>query len=172
MPGKAIRQLDLTICSSPVGEIAVFGGHGTLCLLDFNENRDRSNKLLKKRFGEFETREVENLSGIREMLERYFKGDWRAFEDIELDAGGTDFQQSVWNRLKAISTGDTMSYDQLAREVGRPESIRAVAGANASNPVSIIIPCHRVIGKNGAMRGYAGGVERKIWLLKHEKAIR
>ena len=166
-----MKQLDLTICSSPVGEIAIFSDNKKLYLVDFNDNRDRINKLLTRRFGDFQIRRADGLPGIREKFEQYFQGDWRAFEDIDLNTGGTEFQQSVWDRLKAISIGETLSYDRLAQEIGRPKAIRAVASANASNPISIIIPCHRVIGKNGAMRGYAGGVDRKMWLLKHEKAI-
>ncbi len=165
-------QLDLTIYSSPVGEIAIFSNNGKLCLVDFHDNRDRIDQLLTRRYGAFEIRHDGGLRWIREKFERYFNGDWNAFEDIDLDTGGTQFQQNVWNRLKAISIGETLSYTGLAQEIGRPKAVRAVAGANASNPIAIIIPCHRVIGKNGAMRGYAGGVDRKKWLLKHEEAVR
>lgn len=167
-----MKRLDLTICSSPVGEIAVFSVKKKIYLVDFNDNNSRIDKLLTRRFGAFEISRTDGLPGIREKFERYFNGDWKAFEDMDLDTGGTQFQQTVWNRLKAISIGETLSYDRLAQEIGRPKAVRAVASANARNPISIIIPCHRVIGKNGAMRGYAGGVDRKMWLLKHEKAIR
>ncbi len=164
-------QLDLTICPGPVGEIAIFSVNKTVYLVDFNDNRDRIDKLLTARFGTFEIRDTGGLPDIRERFERYFNGDWTAFEGLELDTGGTQFQQIVWNRLRAIAIGETWSYAELAQEVGRPRAVRAVANANARNPIAIIIPCHRVIGKNGAMRGYAGGVDRKTWLLRHEQAV-
>ncbi len=165
-------QLDLTICPGPVGEIAVFSVNKKIYLVDFNDNRERIDQLLTQRFGAFEIRNTGGLAEIRERFERYFNGDWTAFEDLDLDTGGTQFQQSVWNRLQAIAVGETRSYTELAMATGRPQATRAVASANARNPIAIIIPCHRVIGKNGAMRGYAGGVERKTWLLRHEQAIR
>ena len=166
-----MKQIGSTVCASPIGEIAVFGDHDTLYLLDFNDNRDRINELLTRRFGDFEIRQADNLLGIRDRLEKYFSCDWGAFRDIDLDTHGSEFQQGVWRALRAIPVGETVSYSLLARQIGKPNAVRAVASANAANPVAIIVPCHRVIGKNGAMRGYAGGVDRKTWLLKHEQAI-
>ena len=101
-------------------------------------------------------------------LKKYFAGDWDAFDSLPLLTGGTTFQQSVWASLQTIPVSETISYDQLAGAIENPKAVRAVASANARNPIAVIIPCHRVIGKDGSMRGYAGGIHRKAWLLEHE----
>jgi len=155
----------------PIGEIQILVKEASLVFLDFADNTDRIEKLMGKRYGAFEIVESENPAMMFERLDRYFSGDWRAFDGLDVDTGGTDFQKSVWKGLRAIPAGQSITYDQLARDIGNPKAIRAAASANANNPVSIVIPCHRVIGKNGAMRGYAGGIERKVWLLRHEGAL-
>lgn len=105
-----------------------------------------------------------------EQLEAYFRGELRTF-DLPLRPGGTDFQQRVWNQLLGIPYGSTLTYGELARELGDEKTIRAVGRANGRNPIPIIIPCHRVIGSEGRLTGYAGGIERKRWLLQHEGAL-
>lgn len=102
-------------------------------------------------------------------LEEYFSGKRTTFE-VAIAAEGTDFQKSVWKALQQIPMGETWSYQDLAEHIQNPKAVRAVGLANGKNPISIIVPCHRVIGKNGKLTGYAGGVERKEWLLKHEGA--
>ena len=102
----------------------------------------------------------------RQVLE-YFAGTRRAFE-LPLSMGGTDFQRRVWQALGAIPYGETTSYGALARSLGTPGASRAVGAANGQNPLSIIVPCHRVIAQNGKLTGYGGGLERKEWLLAHE----
>ena len=102
-----------------------------------------------------------------EQLERYWSGDLRQFS-VPLAPAGTEFQQRVWAALLDIPHGQTISYAELARRIGRPTAIRAVGSANARNQISILIPCHRVIATNGSLSGYAGGVDRKRWLLNHE----
>jgi len=97
----------------------------------------------------------------------YFAGNLRVFT-VPLDMQGTDFQLRVWNELLKIPYGETRSYAQIAEAVGRPKAVRAVGAANGSNPLAIIVPCHRVIGADGSLTGYAGGVARKRWLLEHE----
>ncbi len=104
-----------------------------------------------------------------EQLESYFAGDLREF-DVPLTLDGTDFQRRVWTALRAIPYGTTISYGELARRIGQPTASRAVGAANGCNPISIIVPCHRVIGANGTLTGYGGGLDRKQWLLKHEAA--
>ena len=166
-----MKQLDLTVYSSAIGEIAIFSAGGKVCGIDFDVDHGLARESLTRRFGDIPIRRNDDLPEIRERFERYFRGDWGAFEDIGLDPGGTEFQQIVWNRLQAIPVGQTRSYTEVAQEIGRPGAIRAVGGANARNPIPIIIPCHRVIGKNSDLRGYAGGMEgvwRQKWLLKHE----
>jgi len=101
-------------------------------------------------------------------LAEYFAGQRRAF-DLPLAPRGTDFQAHVWRALRAIPHGETRSYGELARSLGRPSASRAVGAANGKNPISIIVPCHRVVGANGDLTGYAGGVAAKRWLLDHEQ---
>ncbi|MFN0130419.1 MAG: methylated-DNA--[protein]-cysteine S-methyltransferase [Verrucomicrobiales bacterium] len=105
-----------------------------------------------------------------EQLNEYFAGRRREF-DVPLAAAGTDFQQRVWAALATIPFGETRSYGDIARSLGQPGASRAVGLANGQNPISIIVPCHRVIGANGTLTGYGGGLERKRWLLEHEGAL-
>ena len=105
----------------------------------------------------------------RQQLREYFSGDRRDF-DLPLDPAGTPFQQQVWGQLRAIGFGATDSYAAIAARVGRPRAVRAVGAANGANPLAIVVPCHRVIGSSGKLTGYAGGLERKAWLLRHEGA--
>jgi methylated-DNA-[protein]-cysteine S-methyltransferase len=105
---------------------------------------------------------------VRRAVEAYFGGDLTAFDAVVVKTGGTVFQQAVWAALRAIPAGETRSYGQLAAAIGSPRAVRAVGLANGSNPVGVIVPCHRVIGANGTLTGYAGGLERKRWLLAHE----
>ena len=107
------------------------------------------------------------FQSVKEQLERYFAGDAVQF-DVPIAAKGTPFQQSVWHALTNIPYGETWSYAQLADAIGNPKAVRAVGLANGKNPVSVIVPCHRVIGKNGKLTGYAGGIERKQRLLTIE----
>lgn len=110
------------------------------------------------------------FESIVSQLDRYFAGEAVEF-DVPLDLLGTAFQCEVWEALKSIPPGETRSYGELAKHVGRPKASRAVGAANGQNPIAIIVPCHRVIGKNGKLTGYAGGLEAKAWLLKHEQAM-
>ena len=98
----------------------------------------------------------------------YFDGDLRGLDGLTVKTGGTAFQRAVWAALRAIPAGETRSYGQLAAAVGAPKAVRAAGLANGQNPVAVIVPCHRVIGANGTLTGYAGGLERKQWLLAHE----
>jgi methylated-DNA-[protein]-cysteine S-methyltransferase len=104
-------------------------------------------------------------------LHAYFEGDFEAVQELPVDLRGTPFQESVWSALRDIRPGETISYRELAERVGRPRSVRAVGGAVGRNPVAIVVPCHRVIQADGHLGGYAGGVERKAWLLRHEEAL-
>jgi AraC family transcriptional regulator of adaptative response/methylated-DNA-[protein]-cysteine methyltransferase len=111
-----------------------------------------------------------HLSRLREQLEEYFRGERRRF-DVPLDLGGTAFQQSVWSRLQGIPFGGTRSYVEVASQVGKRDAVRAVGQANGRNPVAIVVPCHRVVGADGSLSGYGGGLWRKRWLLEHERAV-
>lgn len=141
--------------SSPLGTICLeFSKSGLFALYFSNEPVDEY----------LASGEMENCA---EQLKEYFAGTRREF-DLSLDLQGTPFRVSVWNELLKIKFGQTISYSALARKVGDIKAIRAVANANAKNPVSIVVPCHRVIGSDGSLTGYAGGLWRKKWLLDHE----
>jgi methylated-DNA-[protein]-cysteine S-methyltransferase len=105
-----------------------------------------------------------------DQLDQYFEGGRTEF-DVELDMRGTDFQKDVWNALLTIPYGETRSYGEIARQIGRPDRARAVGAANGSNPVSLIVPCHRVIGADGSLTGYGGGLDRKRFLLDLESGV-
>jgi len=109
-------------------------------------------------------------SRARRSLEAYFKGDLEAVAELETATGGTDFQRAVWKALRAIPAGKTQSYGELAKAIGRPKAVRAVGLANGANPIAIVVPCHRVIGADASLTGYGGGLDRKRWLLAHERA--
>lgn len=102
-------------------------------------------------------------------LEAYFSGDLSKLDEIKVAPRGTEFQQKVWTALRKIPAGTTTSYAELAARIGNPKAVRAVARANATNPIALVVPCHRVIGSDGQLRGYAYGLEAKRWLLDHER---
>jgi methylated-DNA-[protein]-cysteine S-methyltransferase len=107
---------------------------------------------------------------MRQAFAAYFDGDIRALEAVRSEPVGTDFQRNVWRALRSIPAGETMSYAGLAERIGRPTAMRAVGLANGANPIALVLPCHRVIGTNGSLTGYGGGLPRKRWLLAHEGA--
>lgn len=156
---------------SPIGEMIGITKDDVLCHLDFTDCSDRVSRLLQTRYGQHELKKSPDALKLKTRIDAYFASDWTAFEGLKLESGGTQFQAVVWKALQAIPLGQTCSYGELAKTVGNPKAVRAVAGANARNPISIIVPCHRVIGSNGTLTGYAGGVDRKHWLLRHEQAM-
>ncbi len=163
-----MQSLELSIYASPLGDIQLLTVKQKLCYLDFADNPERMEKLMKTRYGEYEIIQAEVPTELNQCLNQYFSGDLDAFDDIEMDTGGTSFQRKVWRSLLKIPHGTTMDYSTLAHSAGNASAVRAAASSNARNPISIIIPCHRVIGKDGSLRGYAGGIDRKRWLLRHE----
>lgn len=110
--------------------------------------------------------------GVSSALRAYFAGELRAIDGLQVSPAGTEFQQSVWRALREIPCGETRSYGDIARRIGKPAAVRAVGLANGANPIWLLVPCHRVIGANGSLTGYAGGLERKRWLLAHEQGAR
>jgi methylated-DNA-[protein]-cysteine S-methyltransferase len=107
---------------------------------------------------------------MRDALAAYFAGEIGALDRIEVRTGGSAFQQKVWRALRTLPAGRTTSYGRLAARIGAPKAVRAVGAANGANPVSVVVPCHRLIGANGRLTGYGGGLDRKRWLLAHEGA--
>ncbi len=152
---------------TPIGELGYVTNEKGVCALGFTEGWEKLDRGLTKRFGKFEP-EPGGDKELERRMRAYFAGDVHTLDSLKVDLGGTPFQQTVWDALRRIPTGTTLSYGELAREIGREGSQRAVANANARNPVSLIVPCHRVIGANGTLTGYGWGIERKKWLLDHE----
>lgn len=138
--------------------------------VEWEEHSDRMEQLLDIHYrAEGYTRVAcRNPGGLSQQLANYFDGDLSVIESLPTATAGTPFQREVWQALRTIPCGQVMHYGQLAERLGRPGAARAVGAANGANPVSIVVPCHRVIGRNGTMTGYAGGVQRKEWLLRHE----
>jgi methylated-DNA-[protein]-cysteine S-methyltransferase len=153
---------------SPIGNIIVVSDGQSLCALEFADYEERMLKLLKKRYQSLEWVETNDPQQFSSKIKAYFAGDYQVVQDIPVSAGGTEFQQLVWQGLRSIPVGKTLSYGELATQLGKPTAARAVGMANSLNPVAIIVPCHRVIGTKAALIGYAGGLERKQWLLQHE----
>jgi methylated-DNA-[protein]-cysteine S-methyltransferase len=108
---------------------------------------------------------------ITEAIKRYFAGDLTAINALPVATAGTPFQRTVWTALRNIPVGETTTYSQVAHQIGKPAALRAVGHANGSNPVGVVVPCHRVIGRDGSLAGYGGGMERKRWLLRHEAKV-
>ena len=155
---------------SPVGEIMVISDGRALWALDFHGYEDRMLKLMGPRADATGFREADDPQGFSSRVRAYFEGRFEALDDIPVETGGTSFQREVWLALRAIKPGETESYGALAKRLGRPGASRAVGRTNGLNPVAIVLPCHRVIGADGSLTGYGGGLERKRWLLAHEGA--
>ncbi|MEA2757941.1 MAG: methylated-DNA-[protein]-cysteine S-methyltransferase [Methylobacteriaceae bacterium] len=157
---------------TPIGLLlVVFDEEDRLRALDWDDYEERMRRLLRLQYGsEIGLREGSARSLIRESLNRYFAGDFSALDRIEVETGGTPFQRKLWTALRTIPSGQTSSYGALAAKIGVPKAIRAVGAANGANPISIVLPCHRVIGSNQRLTGYGGGLHRKHWLLTHEGA--
>ncbi len=165
------ETLTLDRVSTPVGEVLlVTDGEGAVRALDFADYEDRMTRLLARHAPGASLKAGRAPEPVRAAVEAYFAGDVHALDGLTVTAGGTDFQRSVWKALRAIPAGETRTYGQLAAAIGSPKAVRAVGLANGRNPVGLIVPCHRVIGANGTLTGYAGGLERKRWLLQHEGA--
>ncbi|MBC7498024.1 methylated-DNA--[protein]-cysteine S-methyltransferase [Candidatus Gracilibacteria bacterium] len=138
-------------------------------MLEFADSDEFTEKLVRFPDATSETNIL--LKKIEQELGEYFEGTRKQF-DIPLAVDGTDFQKDAWKGLQAIPYGETRSYGEQAKMISRPKAVRAIGGANHNNRIVIIIPCHRVIGASGRLVGYGGGMERKVWLLEHEKKHR
>ena len=156
---------------SPLGEVIVgTDKEGVLRVVDFADYEPRMLKLLERHYGQDKVTlaEAGTPSAAARALVAYFQGDLKAIRKLKTAHGGTAFQRRVWKALRAIPTGRTTTYGQLAARLGMPQAARAVGLANGANPIAIVVPCHRVIGADGTLTGYGGGLSRKQWLLAHE----
>lgn len=164
-------QLTLERMATPLGDmLLVADPDGALRAAEFADCDERLGRLLDRRLGagryKLENGRISGASAAA--LGAYFGGNVDAIDDIRVCYGGTPFQQTVWTALRKIAPGRALTYSGLAMTIGRPSAPRAVGHANGANPFSIIVPCHRLVGANGDLTGYAGGIERKRWLLDHE----
>ena len=158
---------------TPIGRLAVVADEeGRLRAVHFADHEARLERSLRRLYGArgFVLEAARDPSGLTSALDAYFAGDLRIIDSLPVETGGTPFQRSVWAALRTIPCGTTLSYAALAQQIDRPSAVRAVGLANGANPVAVVVPCHRVIGSNGSLTGYGGGMERKRWLLAHEAA--
>lgn len=164
--------LVLDIIPTPIGAMTIaVDTAANLRVALFTEDEAVLTRQLRLHYGKtgFTLTQARNPHGISDLIRRYFAGELAAIDAISVATGGTLFQQKVWKELRSIPCGTTTSYGDLARRIGHSTAVRAVGAANGDNPVAVIVPCHRIIGSNGSLTGYGGGLERKRWLLDHEK---
>ena len=158
--------------ATPIGEVLILiDAEGHLRSVEFDDHPERLQRLLDRHYGAqgYQLIPATAQSAACRALAAYFAGDLHALDaDFLPTTNGTPFQREVWQALRSIPAGHTLSYGALAARIGRPKAVRAVGLANGANPIAIVVPCHRVIGADGTLTGYGGGIERKRWLLRHE----
>lgn len=163
------ERFGLDRLTTPIGiALLVTDVDGALRALDWSDYEHRMRELLRLHYGTVDLVDQPAPTGIMTALSGYFEGDLDQLSRIEWRIAGTPFQQKVWTALAKIPAGTTMSYGALAAKIEMPKAIRAVGHANGSNPISVVLPCHRLIGADGSLVKYGGGLERKRWLLRHE----
>lgn len=166
---KTPQAFNLDRLKTPIGTaLLVTDDDGVLRALDWDDYEGRMLELLRLHYGAVTLRAGRAPRELRDALSGYFKGDLDRLAEIKWRVAGTPFQQKVWHALPKIPPGTTMSYGALAAKLKVPNAMRAVGHANGSNPISVVVPCHRLIGANGSLVKYGGGLERKRWLLRHE----
>jgi methylated-DNA-[protein]-cysteine S-methyltransferase len=169
MSDKRPETFGLDRLETPIGiALLVTDADGALRALDWEDYEPRMKELLRRQYGVVILRDARSPEELRTALSGYFKGDLDRLKTIKWRVAGTPFQQKVWRALPKIRVGTTMSYGALAAKLDAPNAMRAVGHANGSNPISVVLPCHRLIGANGALVKYGGGLSRKKWLLEHE----
>ena len=163
------ENFNLDRLPTPIGTaLLVTDADGHLRALDWEDHEGRMMQLLHLHYGAVDLKNAKAPRDLRAALTGYFKGDLDRLASIRWRVAGTPFQQKVWHALPGIPAGTTLSYGALAAQLGVPRAVRALGHANGSNPISVVLPCHRLIGANGSLVKYGGGLERKRWLLKHE----
>jgi len=163
-------MIEVGALDSPLGELRFARREGRLLALAFAEGWPRPFATLCRRLGGVAIADARGPGELSARLGAYFAGDLASLETLPIELVGTAFQRAVWQRLRGVRPGTTIAYGELARALGVPRAARAVGAANGANPLWLVVPCHRAIGANGALTGYAGGLQRKRWLLEHEQA--
>ena len=162
------------LIEGPLGEmIIVTDEQGALRAFEWTDLNERMTRLLDRQYKDINivVKKSRAPSCVTNAINSYFNGDLHALDNLVTIAGGTPFQRSVWTALRDIPVGQTRSYRDIAIAIGNPKGVRAIGLANGANPIGIVVPCHRVIGANGTLTGYGGGLNRKEWLLQHEGAV-
>jgi methylated-DNA-[protein]-cysteine S-methyltransferase len=164
--------LTLERLPSPIGAMLLLSDEKQrLRALDWEDHETRLRDLLRRQYGkDVEIAETRKISPAGKAMQAYFAGELKAIDRIAVATGGTEFQTKVWRALRKVPAGTTMSYGALAARIGHPAAIRATGAANGANPISIVVPCHRLVGCDGKLVKYGGGLRRKTWLLRHEGA--
>lgn len=161
--------------STPIGNLLIVPDQqGSLRATFWIDHEEDLRRVLERYYPgmRIELEPAADPHGHTSALRAYFSGDLHAIDTLPVETAGTAFQSEVWRALREIPCGTTLSYGELARRIGRPDAVRAVGSANGANPVGVVVPCHRVIGANGSLTGYGGGIKRKQWLLDHERQLR
>jgi methylated-DNA-[protein]-cysteine S-methyltransferase len=168
-----IMHLQLERWTSPMCPLLIVtDDDGVLRALEFGDHESRMDRLLEEHYGNHTLEKRPGPASIKRALEAYFAGELEAIDEVRVATGGTPFQKDVWQALREIPAGTTISYGQLAERIGRAGASRAVGAANGANPIPIVVPCHRVIGSNGKLTGFGGGLPLKRWLLDLESQPR
>jgi methylated-DNA-[protein]-cysteine S-methyltransferase len=171
MNAKPPETFGLDRLQTPIGiALLVTDADGALRALDWEDYELRLRQLLRLQYGATVLQDAPAPDDVRAALTGYFSGDLDRLSGIKWRVAGTAFQRKVWTALSTIPAGTTLSYGALAAQLEMPSAVRALGHANGSNPISVVVPCHRVIGADGSLTGYGGGLERKRWLLQHEGA--
>jgi methylated-DNA-[protein]-cysteine S-methyltransferase len=172
MNARPPETFGLDRLETPIGiALLVTDADGALRALDWEDHEPRLRQLLRLQYGAPVLQDAQAPDDARAALTGYFAGDLASLNTIKWRVAGTAFQRRVWTALRTIPAGTTMSYGMLAAQLGVPRAMRAVGHANGANPISIVVPCHRLIGADGSLTGYGGGLERKRWLLQHEGVV-
>ena len=169
-----VLQLFLDSLDTPIGVMRLVADDaGNLRIAFFADSDEPVLHQLRHDYGSngFTLSPARNPHGLTDLVAKYFAGDVAIINEIPVRTAGTPFQREVWRALRKIPCGATTSYGKLAATIGHPDAVRAVGTANGANPVAVVVPCHRVIGANGSLTGYGGGIERKRWLLDHERQM-
>ncbi len=171
MTAKQTQRFHLDRLETPIGTaLLVTDDQGLLRALDWSDYEARLHRLLRRHYGDYVLEKAAAPKDITAALAGYFKGDLGRLNTIKWRTNGTPFQRKVWSRLQKVRAGKTSSYGAFASRLNVPNAARAVGLANGANPVSVVVPCHRLIGADGSLTGYGGGLARKEWLLAHEGA--
>ena len=161
-------MIEIAVVHTPIDALTLAAKDGRLCLLHFGAREAPVRATLQRWYPGETIERRPDPAGVATALAKYFSGQLDLLDTIEVELNGTPFQQRVWRALRSVRAGRTASYSEVAATIGASTAVRAVGAANGANPIAIVVPCHRIIGSNGSLTGYGGGLKRKEWLLRHE----